>query len=215
MVTVSVAVYGTPVTTQTMAVCPVAWFGFPSGYNCPGGPLPDELQRHDMGASKACKFGAGANIACTPNGYDCNAFPVALAREQLYGPLACTAAMPRKGPADTFELPVGGQCGASATLVDFQIQQALVDAALKDGRTVGLQKRSSNSILGFSGPTGAIQKIDLYLIDRISNPDFRCPSGVNVDFGDVDVQLGRVRRISLENINLLPSGPSFTTYERK
>jgi hypothetical protein len=216
MVTVSVAVYGNPMTTQRMAVCPVAWFGLPANfYNCSGGALPDELQQHDMGASGACKFGSVADIACSTAGFDCGAFPVALAREQLYGPLACKTPVARSGPGDSFELPVGGQCGASATLLDFQIRQELVDAALKDGKTLGLAQRSHRAILGLTGGDVALQKIDLYLVDRIANPDFRCPSGVNVNFGDVDAQLGRVRKFTLTNENLKIPGPQFTTYVRK
>jgi hypothetical protein len=216
MVTVTVALYGNPNTAQQMAVCPVAWFGFPlQSYDCSAGPLPDELQSHDMGASKSCTFGSGADIACGLKGHDCSAFPVALAREQLYGPVACQSPMTRSGPGDSFELPVGGQCGASATVLDFQLQQSRVDSALKDGKTLGLLTRSHDAILGLLGADVALQKLDLYLVDRITNPDFRCPTGVNVDFGDVDGQLGRVRKITLENENLTLNRPVFTTYTRK
>lgn len=218
MVTVSVAIYGDPVSTQRMAVCPVAWFGIPAGtYTCGGSNPPDELQRHDVGASGACMWSGNADISCTPNGYDCKLFPVALAAEQHYGPLACKTPMPRTGPSDAFELPPPTNCGATATVLDFQLQEALVDQALKAGPSMGLLTRSAEQILGISGvPEFALQRIDVYVIDKLMSPDFRCPSGVNVDFGAVDPSLGRVRKYVMGNEKLSAGKPgSFSVYVRK
>lgn len=217
MVTVSVAVYGDPATSQQMAVCPVAWFAYPPNkFDCANGTLPkDQIRSNDVGASKSCTFGAGADIACTLQSPDCTAFPIALAREQLYGPIVCPAApVSRSGPSDLFEIPAGTLCGASATLLDFQIQQVLVDSALAD-RSLGLLARTSNQILGVGTTELALQRIDLYVVDNVTNPDFRCPSGVNVDLGGVDSALGRVRKITLFNPTGAAAGqPTFSRYPR-
>jgi hypothetical protein len=223
LVTISVAVYANPVVSSRVAVCPVAWFGFPRQfYDCTS-KFPDETQVQDVGASKRCTFNASTDLACDPigpTGLLCEEFAVALAQEQLYGPLTCSPGSPvsRSGSGDSFELPVGNVCGAGVSVVDFQLQQARVDGALRDGRAAGLVRRAAETILGDPAmPEEALKRIDLYFVDQITNPDFRCPSGVNVDFGDVDAALGRVRKVTLWNENLSPPANShqFQTYLRK
>ncbi len=128
-------------------------------------------------------------------------------------PVACT------GPSDAFELPPVTQCrAAGVSLLDFQLQQRLVDGALTNGAANGLLRRSSAEIMGMASRDLSLERLDLYIVDQISSSvTFRCPSGVNVDFGGVDPGIGRVRKVALQNEILVGGrGPdTFSVYERK
>jgi hypothetical protein len=221
MITLSLAIYGDPIVSQQyIAVCPTMWFKYYNtnkatkwDWDCSRSFAPDPIQIHDIGSGGSCSFNGTSDIACVDVRQACDEFPVSLAREQLYGSGACKVPMTgRQDPGDAFVLPPGTTCGASATMLDFQIQELRVDSSLTDPAW-GLASRRSVDII--ENREQWVDRVELLVVDQLKSPnDFHCPSGVNVQNIAIDPSVGRARKITFANPQTT-SAQSFDVYTRQ